>query len=165
MAALGLPDTTDGRRQFVERLDRRVVAGRMARAGVPALDAEMDAWCSHLRQGWSSGSQKFGQQMLKLGEKLLRKNRHRSYQASRERKAHGEQEAMEILKEGLAACGLMEKELKALPGSDVRKVAIAVKIWENTTMSMSWISENLGMKSAANASEQIRRQRAGKKLK
>jgi hypothetical protein len=44
-------------------------------------------------------------------------------------------------------------------------VAIAAKIWENTTMSMSWISENLGMKSAANASQQIRRQRAGKKLK
>jgi hypothetical protein len=93
--------------------------------------------------------------MLKLGEKLLRTNRHRSCQASRERKAHGEQEAMEILKEGLAACGLMEKELKAPPGSDVRKVAIAVKIWENTTMSMSWISENLEMKSAANARQQI----------
>jgi hypothetical protein len=58
----------------------------------------------------------------------------------------------------------MEKELKALPGSDVRKVAIAAKIWETTTMSMSWISENLGMKSAANASQQIRRQRAGKKF-
>jgi hypothetical protein len=40
----------------------------------------------------------------------------------------------------------MEKEFKALPGSDVRKVAIAAKIWEHTTMSMSWISENLGMK-------------------
>jgi hypothetical protein len=94
--------------------------------------------------------------MLKLGEKLLRKTRHRSYQASKERKAHGEQKAMKILKEGLAECGLMEKELKALPGSDVRKVAIAVKIWENTTMSMSRISEKLGMKSTANASEQIR---------
>jgi hypothetical protein len=43
-------------------------------------------------------------------------------------------------------------------------VAIAAKIWENTTMSMSWISENLGMKSAANASQQIRRLRAGKKI-
>jgi hypothetical protein len=164
MAAFGFPDTVDGRRQFVERLDRRVVAEGMERAGVPALDAEMDARCSHLRRGWYWGSQQFGEQMLKLGEKRLSTNRHRSYQASKELKAHGEQEAMEILKEGLAACGLMEKELKALPGSDVRKVAIAAKIWENTTMSMSWISENLGMKSAANASQQIRRQRAEKKI-
>jgi hypothetical protein len=91
MAAFGFPDTVKGRRQFVERLDRRVVAEGMERAGVPALDAEVDARCSHLRRGWSWGSQKFGEQMLKLGEKLLRKNRHRSYQASKELKAHGEQ--------------------------------------------------------------------------
>jgi hypothetical protein len=41
-------------------------------------------------------------------------------------------------------------------------VAIARKIWENTTVSMSWISEKLAMKSAANASQQIRRSRAEK---
>jgi hypothetical protein len=39
--------------------------------------------------------------MLKLGEKQLRKNRHRIYQASKELKAHGKQEAMEILKKDL----------------------------------------------------------------
>jgi putative transposase len=97
--------------------------------------------------------------MLKLGEKLLKRKRHRSYRASKELQAHGEREALEILKEGLAACGLAEKELKTLPGSDLRKVAIAARIWENTTVSMSWISENLAMKSAANASQQIRRLR------
>jgi hypothetical protein len=31
------------RRQFVERLGHRVVAGGMARAGMPALDAEIGA--------------------------------------------------------------------------------------------------------------------------
>jgi hypothetical protein len=36
-------------------------------------------------------------------------------------------------------------------------VAIARKIWDETTVSMNWISEQLAMKSAANASTQIRR--------
>jgi len=162
LAAFGLPDTADGRRKFVERLDWRVVAEGMKRAGMPALDAGVDARCSHLRRGWYWGRQEFGERMLKRGGKLLKTKRHRSYRASKELRAHGEQEALEILKGGLAACGLAEKELKTLPGSDVRKVAIAARIWENTTVSMSWISENLAMKSAANVSQQIRRLRGQK---
>jgi putative transposase len=162
LAAFGLPDTTVGRRKFVERLDRRVVAEEIEQAGVPALDSEVDGRMSHLRRGWYWGSQEFGEAVLKLGDKLLQRGRHRSYRASKELKAHGEAQALEILKHGLAASGLEKQELKELPGSDERKVAIALQIWENTTMSMSWISQKLAMKSAANASQQIRRLRLTK---
>ena len=74
--------------------------------------------------------------------------------------AYGEAEAEKIFKEGLAAAGLGERELMDLPGSDLRKVVIATVIWGKTTVRMSWISEKLAMKSAANASQQIRRMRA-----
>jgi len=160
--AFGYPDTTAGRRKFVERLDRRVVVEGMDKAGVPALDADVDARCSHLRRGWYWGSQEFGERMLKLAEKLLKRKRHRSYRSSQELQAHGEEEAEKILDEGLAAAGLSKDELNSLPGSDIRKVAIAEKIWGNTTVSMRWISERLAMKSAANASQQIRRMRTNR---
>ena len=163
LEAFGLPDSAAGRRKFVERLDRRVVAEGMERAGVPALDAEVDARCSHLRRGWYWGSQAFGERMLKLSKPLCQRKRHRSYRSSLEIQAHGEAEAEKIFREGLAAAGLEEAELKDLPGSDLRKVIIAGAIWERTTVRMSWISEKLAMKSAANASQQIRRMRAGKR--
>lgn len=62
-------------------------------------------------------------------------------------------------KGGLTQAGLTIKELQELTGSDEKKVAMAVKIWEQTTMNMKWIADHLGMKSAANASQQVRRHR------
>ena len=95
--------------------------------------------------------------MLRLGGKILKARRHRSYRGSGESRAHGEQEAGRLLREGLKAAGLRKGDLAELPGSDLRKVAIAREIWGRTTVSMSWIREHLAMKSAANASTQIRR--------
>jgi REP element-mobilizing transposase RayT len=47
------------------------------------------------------------------------------------------------------------------PGSDLRKVTIARVIWEQTTVSMSWLAQHLHphLRNAANASQQIRRAR------
>jgi len=61
---------------------------------------------------------------------------------------------------GLAAALLRPQDLDALPGSDPRKAAIARAIRGRTTVSMSWIAERLSMRSAANASQQIRRRSA-----
>jgi hypothetical protein len=49
--------------------------------------------------------------------------------------------------------------LAHLPGSEPRKVAIARVIWEQTTMDMKWLADHLSLRSAANASQQIRRAR------
>jgi REP-associated tyrosine transposase len=61
---------------------------------------------------------------------------------------------------GLAAAGLSAKELDSLPGSDVRKVALANLLLERTITRQSWIAEKLAMRSAANVSQQVRRYRA-----
>jgi hypothetical protein len=63
------------------------------------------------------------------------------------------------LAQGLAAAGLDARTLAALPGGDARKVAIARVIRETSTVGMQWIADHLAMKSAANASQQIRRSR------
>ena len=55
LAAFGCADTAAGRRRFVERLDQRAVEEGAKRAGIPLLDAEVDARCSHLGRGWGMG--------------------------------------------------------------------------------------------------------------
>ena len=84
----------------------------------------------------------------------------RAHRASPERKAHDALRAGELLLEGLKAAGLGAAEARGLPGSDPRKVAIARIIWEQTTAPQNWLAEQLGMRSAANVSQQLRRQRA-----
>jgi putative transposase len=116
-----------------------------------------DARRSDLRRGW--GSQAFAERLLKLGEVTIRKPRHRSAKATREKSAHGEQEAGRLVAEGMALAGLTEEDLPRLPGSEKRKVAIASVVWQKTTVKMKWIAERLQLRSAANASQQIRRQR------
>jgi putative transposase len=157
LQAFGCADTAAGRRRFVKRLDQRAVEEGMKRAGVPVLDAGVDARCSHLRRGWYWGSQEFAQRVLQLGEAVLKKKRDRGYRASRERRAHGEREAERLLAEGLQAAGLRAEILAELKGSDARKVVIGRVIREKTTVSMGWIAERLAMKSAANASQQLHR--------
>jgi putative transposase len=162
LSSFGLADTTSGRKQFVDRLDRRVVAEGLQHAGIPMDDRAVDARCSNLQRGWYWGSQEFGQKMLRLAENLLQKERDRSYRASEESRQHTEQKAELLLQTGLAAAGLSQAKLAALPGSDPRKVAVAAAIHQQTSMRLPWITERLFMKTPANASQQISRWRKGK---
>lgn len=59
----------------------------------------------------------------------------------------------------MAAAGLDEKALEAIPGSDPRKVALASLLVSRTVVRQSWIAERLAMRSAANVSQQVRRHR------
>jgi hypothetical protein len=52
---------------------------------------------------------------------------------------------------------LDEEEIQRLPGSELRKVAVARAIWERTTVPQSWLAARLTMGSAANVSQQLRR--------
>jgi len=159
LSAFGFADTVAGRRRWVERLDDRARAEAGERCGLPPEREGQDGRRSDLRRGWYWGSQAFAEQMLTLGEAALTRPRHRSAKASAEKRAHGEQEARVLMAEGMAVVGLREEELESLPGSDARKVAIARVIWERTTVSMKWLADHLHLRSAANASQQIRRHR------
>jgi putative transposase len=157
LQVFGFADTTAGRRRFTERLDRRAVEEGAQQAGVPLLEADVDGRCSQLRRGWDWGTQTFSERMLKLGKKIIGRQKSRVYRSAAERRAHGEMQAQQLLAEGLRAAGLKEKLLAAMPGSDQRKVALAKLIWERTTVSQNWLADRLGMKSAANVSQQLKR--------
>jgi hypothetical protein len=118
---------------------------------------EADARRSDLRRGWYWGTQQFAERMLQLAQAPLRRVRSRSYRAAPLNQRHNEQRAEELLEEGLRVAGLSHQELEMLPGADPRKVAIARVIWEQTTVGQGWLAERLAMGSAANVSQQIRR--------
>ena len=144
----------------MQRIDARAHAEMRAQCGIPEAGPEQDGRRSDLCRGWYWGSQAFAERMLKLGETVLKKPRHRSAgAASEEKRAHGEQEAWRLLAEGMAVAELSVEELPRLPGSDARKVAIAQVLWGQTTVGMKWLAEQLHLRSAANASQQIRRYR------
>jgi hypothetical protein len=157
LRAFACPDTAQGRRKWVERLDRRAAAEARENCGVASPPPETDGRLSHLRRGWYWGSQEFAERTLALGESVLKKKRHRSYRAAPESRAHGEREAQRLLKKGLQAAALNPEDLGRLKGSDPRKVAIARVIRRRTTVSMSWLADHLSMRSPANVSQQIRR--------
>lgn len=159
---LGLPDTVEGRRLYVEHLDKRAVAEEMREAGVPAIQEEMDRRCSHLRKGWYWGSQEFAEKLMTMLGKKVGEESARTHTGALANKAHGEKAAELLIIEGLQASGLSLEELKTLTGGDARKAAIAEQLWKRTTVSRGWIAEKLSMKSAANVGAAMRRLSKGK---
>ncbi|CAN5767064.1 hypothetical protein BH20VER1_BH20VER1_07010 [soil metagenome] len=150
-------DTAAGRRRFVEHLDERArQEGARAAGVIPPVE---DRRRSHLRHGWYWGSQDFAERMLKQAKKAVLTRTNRTYRSASVSRAHDECEAQRLLQEGLAAAGLEESALAALPGSDVRKAALADLLLERTVARQSWIAERLSMRSAANVSQQVRRYR------
>jgi putative transposase len=152
---LGLEDSVKGRRLYVRRLEEQ------ARQGVnaPALPEDQSLQ-STLRRGWYWGSEQFREFLLKkVDGAAIRRNR--NYQSTQMGRDHSQAEAERIVQEGLQRFGLSESDLKSLPGSDPRKVAIAGIIHENTTTLLAWTAKRLQMKSAANVSQQLIR---GKRL-
>ncbi len=156
LAVLECADTASGRRRFIERLDRRAVEEEAARCGV-LLPEEMDARCSHLRRGWYWGTQAFAETLMAGLRRTVGSLKGRAYRSAPERRSHDRAQAQEWMEKGIEAIGLRLEQVQRLPGSDPRKVALAKLLWAGTTVSQSWIAERLGMGSAANVSQQIRR--------
>jgi len=159
LRAFNLADTAAGRREMVERLDKRAVGEEIKSCGVPSQPEEVDARASHLRRGWYWGTQAFGEAMRKLGQKLLKKAApvSRAYQKHVLVREHGERQAQAWLARGLRAGGLKQGGLAHVVGSDARKVLLADLLWRRTVVSQEWLAEKLAMSSAANVSQQLRR--------
>jgi putative transposase len=155
LAMVQCADTVAGRHQFVAHLDKRAQEEGTRSAGVIA--AEGDRRRSHLRHGWYWGSQAFAEKMLKLSENAVRSRKNRTYRSGALSRTHDQREAERLLQGGLEAANLDKDALSALPGSDVRKVALASLLLQRTVARQSWIAERLSMRSAANVSQQVRR--------
>ena len=93
---------------------------------------------------------------MKLGQGVIgQKCKAWSYDASPERQAHGEQNALALLEEGLRLANLSADELGGHRCTEARKVLLAGLRWKKTTISQSWIAVHLGMKNAANDSRLV----------
>jgi ABC-type cobalamin/Fe3+-siderophores transport system ATPase subunit len=73
--------------------------------------------------------------MLRLAEKLISKGTSRAYTRSPQRLAHDQQQAEQWLQEGLRIAGLKSKNLPELKGNRQSKAALAILLWEKTTVS------------------------------
>jgi putative transposase len=163
LAAFGCADTAAGRRRYVERLDAIVRSEPGRHWGVPP--APTDGRLSHLRRGWYWGSQAFAEKLLGLLGAHPRPPSNRTYRSSLQHRAHGQQQAAELLAAELRKHRLTAATLAGLPGADPRKIEIARLLWKSTTVSQAWIAEHLQMKSAANVSQILRRQEAQRFVK
>ncbi len=155
LAVFGFEDTVAGRRAMVERTERRAVSEEGAGAGVPLLAGEVDARCSHLQRGWYWGRQEFAERARELVE--MEEPRSRTYRSSTEYRSHSMDQAECLLREGLTVAGFGPDGVTGLPGNDPRKVALAELLWRRTVVSQGWLAERLGMRSAANVSQILRK--------
>lgn len=158
-ASLDLCDSTAGRREFVERLDRRAL-NEAERAGVVEISAGMDARFSHLRRGWYWGSQGFAEACLKLVKGKIRAAKSPTMRTAPVSQMHDTVAAASLVERALAELELEPGELEGLPGADPRKVAIADLVAGRTAVSQKWIAERLAMGSPGNVSQQLGRFRA-----
>ena len=138
----------------------------MRRCGGPVMPESVDARCSHLRRGWYWGGKAFLAKLNELAEKPIKERvgMTRDCRRSPQVKSHGEEQAERWLEEGLKTAGLDEKDLRALKGSDPRKLVLAELLWKRTTVSQGGLAEKLSMRSAANVSQQLRRLDRGKAM-
>jgi hypothetical protein len=136
-----------------------------ARQGINAPElSEHQSLQSTLHRGWYWGSDQFREYLVKEVDAAAIR-RKRNDQSAQMGQDHGQAEAEKIVRRALERFELSESDLKSLPGSDPRKVAIAGFIQQTTTIPQGWTAERLQMKSAANVSQQLGRAKKAAKTK
>ncbi|MGB8354073.1 MAG: transposase [Chthoniobacteraceae bacterium] len=156
-ALAGRRDDTSGRRRMVEDLERRVGGEGMGAAGQGGcLEGEARNLQSTLQRGWYWGNEAF-KEMLLGRMKAIPRRENRNYRHSEQGRDVRMKEAKEWLEEGRRAMGLKQAELEKTERGDLRRVAIAWAIARKTTVSQGWVAERLGLRTAANVSQRVRR--------
>ena len=142
-------DTPTGRRSFVDRIDTWI----RDENGEPSV--EDSVYRDRLSRGWYWGTEWFKETLLTLREPRATPNR--TYLSGPMLKDHAERQAARIVGAAMKHFGLSEEELKTPVRGDLTRAAIASRIFRETTVSQQWIADQLGMKSAPNVCQQIRR--------
>jgi len=147
----GERDSVAGRRHLVEHYD---AWSRDESEKDPEIEGVGVG--ARVRRGWFWGSESFREEMLlRLEREGPRQSR--DYRASETVRDHNEKRAREILSEAETHFGASLEILRVVKRGDWTRAAIAWAIWRETIVSQRWIAEELNLKSAANASQQIRR--------
>jgi REP element-mobilizing transposase RayT len=137
----GIPkDSPAGRRQLERALE--------ARRG------EDDAEFNLVRRGWCLGDETFRQELLAQMREGIGAEHY-----GEERAQTAEAMAEQIIAEELKRRRWKEAALRTRPKGDPAKVALAARLRAETTMTVSWIAERLGMGSRGYLNHLLYRQR------
>jgi putative transposase len=124
----GIPkDSEAGRKMFALQMERR----RSEETGADYQD---------IRRAWCLGSEAFRQELLAAASERVGLNHYGA-----ERYETGVQKAERILAEELQRWGWREEDLAVQRKGDHRKVRVARRLRQETTMSLKWIAERLRM--------------------
>jgi REP element-mobilizing transposase RayT len=150
----GCEDVAEGRKRYLEHLDRRVrEEGEQAGRTLPAGQSLQ----STLRRGWVFGTEEFKERMLAMGETLLRlRSRSADFSSGPAVKEHQKVDAEGLVKRGMEQLGMTEEDLLALARSEGRKVLIAAAVRSVTTVPLEWIVQRLSMGSRSTVSREVR---------
>ncbi len=130
-------DTAGGRREFERRME-----GRRAEDGE-------DDW-QKIRRGWCLGHAGFRDELLAGTHERLGDRHSREFRAE-----SGEHRAERIMAEELARRGWTAEQLSQRSKGDREKVLIAMRIRRETTVTLRWIADHLGMGSPGNVSNRL----------
>lgn len=142
----GFRDEARDRRRFVERLERRAIEDRGRVAG------PREGLQNTLQRGWYWGSQEFREKMLKLVKDTGSNRNHRTSALGRQQ---DRREAEFWIKKTKEHFGWNEKTLAGAPRP--ARLAAAWAIHHRTNQPQSRIADLLGLHTAANVSQQVRR--------
>jgi putative transposase len=139
LGELGLQDKAGARRTYGRRLEER------AREG---LEAEQ---LQQVRRGWLLGSEAFRDRVLDWMEKK-RPVRGRKIRREESDHDHGQRQAERIIQAMLEVLEVSEEDLLAGRKGDWRKRLIAHRLRKETSVSLGWLGERLGMGSEGHVS-------------
>lgn len=124
----GVPrDSSAGRKYFAATMEAR-------------RQGEQDKEFKAVRRGWCFGDQAFRKELL--GQMAERRGPNHY---GEERFESDEARALSILEEELGRRGWNVEELKRRAKGDKKKVAIAIRLRRETTMTLRWIADRLAM--------------------
>lgn len=142
----GFKDTASGRRRFVGRLEKRAIEdeGCVAEPGAGLH--------STLQRGWYWGSQEFREKMLKL---VPSARTNRNYRGSGVGRQKERQEAKFWIERARKHFGVGGQSMDS--ASRPARMAAAWALHHRTNQPQGWIAGQLGLHTAANVSQQVRR--------
>jgi hypothetical protein len=133
-------DSSAGRRQFEIDMEERRMQG-----------ANPGEWRG-VRRGWFLGDAQFKKELLA--------QMHQSFGAhhgGEEREESCQGQAERLLESELKRLGWTKEDLAGRPKGDARKVQVAQRLREETTMTLAWIAERLLMGSASTVAQSLRK--------
>lgn len=164
----GLSDSASGRRAY-RRLGNRMAdewKAAEARKKKGKAEREKGEEGHKLSCGWYLGGVDFRDWLLDRLEEGLQEKQSRNYRGGPQGHDNGMARAEWLIRAGCRCFGMKEEAMRRARGGDPRRLAVADAIWRQTNVGQGWIAERLGVRSAANVSQQLRRGRdtLGKRL-